>query len=124
MRHLAALAVEDDLLARVVGALAADLREEGGEVAKRAMTNASPRSPAVTTPSGEILALLSLLLRNSASEVTSRSWPSAYFARTTICCCSPLPSSTAVLGYSSTLTGLAKVASLGAFASIQRTRSL
>ena len=45
-------------------------------VAKRAMTNASPRSPAVTTPSGETLAELSLLLRKTAREVTSRSLPS------------------------------------------------
>jgi len=40
------------------------------------MTNASPRSPAVTTPSLAILALESLLDRNTARCVTSRSPPS------------------------------------------------
>src|SRR2546426_110103 len=50
-------------------------------VAKRAMMNASPRLPAVTTPSGLILAELSLLLRNKARCVTSRSVPSEDFAR-------------------------------------------
>ena len=39
-----------------------------------------------------------MLLRKSASGVTSRSVPSAYLARTTICCVAPLPSRTAVPG--------------------------
>ena len=42
-------------------------------VAKRAVTKASPRFFAVTVPSGETVALLSLLLWNTTSEVTSRS---------------------------------------------------
>ena len=45
-------------------------------VAKRAMTNASPRWPVVMTPSFEIFAAPSLLVRKSASGVTSRCVPS------------------------------------------------
>ena len=65
-------------------------------VSKRAMTNASPRSPAVTRPSGVIGAELSLFVRNTARLVTSRSVPSEYLARTMICCVAPSPSSTAL----------------------------
>jgi hypothetical protein len=45
-------------------------------VAKRAITNASPRWPAVTWPAGSTAALASLLLKKTASDVTSRSLPS------------------------------------------------
>ena len=91
-------------------------------VANRAMMNASPRSPAVTAPSPSIFADVSLLVRNRASVVTSRSVPSEYLARTTTRCFSPAPSSTADGGNTSMLTGVATVGgSSGASASSQRT---
>ena len=65
---------------------------------KRAMMKASPRLAAVTLPSFETAAALSLLDRNTARLVTSRSVPSEYFARTVSCCVSPAPSSSAVGG--------------------------
>ena len=91
------------------------------KVAKRAMMNASPRFPAVTTPSELILAELSLLLRNRARRVTSRSVPSEYLARAVMRCVAPSPSSTSCFGRISSETGLATVAeSCGAPASSQR----
>ncbi len=56
-------------------------------VAKRAMTNASPRSPAVTTPSVVIGGRVVVVAQEQRPGcVTSRSVPSEYFARTVICC--------------------------------------
>ena len=85
------------------------------------MTNASPRSAAVTAPAPSIFAAESLFVRKSARPVTSRSVPSLYLARTTSLWISPLPSSTADGGKTSMLTGVATVgASSGASASSQR----
>src|SRR2546421_11914027 len=68
---------------------------------KRAITKASPRLAAVTLPSFETAAALSLLERNTARPVTSRSAPSEYLARTVSCCVSPAPSSSALGGETS-----------------------
>src|SRR4029078_13740048 len=68
---------------------------------KRAITNASPRLAAVTLPSLETAAALSLLERNTARQVTSRSVQSEYFARTVSCWVSPVPSITAEVGKTS-----------------------
>ena len=54
-------------------------------VANRAMMKASPRAAAVTRPSPSIGAELSLLVKNTARFVTSRSVPSEYFARAINC---------------------------------------
>ncbi len=63
-------------------------------VSNRAITNASPRWPAVTRPSGVTAAETSLLVRKTARPVTSRSVPSEYRARTVICWVAPSPSRT------------------------------
>ena len=68
------------------------------KVSNRAITNASPRSPAVTSPSGVTAAEVSLLVRKRLRLVTSRSVPSEYRARTVIFWVAPLPSSTPLYG--------------------------
>jgi hypothetical protein len=73
-------------------------------VSNRAITKASPRRPAVTSPAASTFAAASLLERNRASGVTSRSVPSAYLASTVSCCVAAGPSSTASAGWSSTAT--------------------
>jgi hypothetical protein len=62
------------------------------------MTKASPRAPAVTSPSGETAAEVSLLVRKTASDVTSRSVPSEYLARTVSFWAAFSPSRTDFLG--------------------------
>ena len=46
-------------------------------LSKRAITKASPRLPALTSPPAVTAAASSLLVRNTARAVTSRSVPSA-----------------------------------------------
>ena len=90
-------------------------------VAKRAITNASPRFFAVTSPSFEMLAALSLPERKTARSVTSRSVPSEYLARAVTCCDPPGDSSSICLGSISSATGcLTPGGSSGAPALIQR----
>ena len=91
------------------------------KVWKRAITNASPRWAEVTRPPGVIFAELSLLLKKNAREVTSRSVPSEYFARTTSCWVALSPRSTMFFGMISAETGTGMSGlSPGAPASIQR----
>ncbi len=71
------------------------------KLAKRAMTNASPRSPDVIRPPASTAALPALLVMNVASDVTSRSVPSEYFASTVSCWRVPLPSRTSRVGATS-----------------------
>ena len=92
-------------------------------VSNRAMMKASPRFFAVTTPSCDTVAELSLLVMKTARFVTSRSVPSAYFARTESFCDSPSPSSTPVGGKISSVTAAGTgPGSAGAPASSQRMR--